>query len=247
MIAALPMYDRPETAAANDRLWQGIRASLGYGPETLTRDGDLWDIWQSPDLLLAQTCGYPFRARLHPHVQLIGTPVLALPDCPPGQYCSAIVIRADDPRKAPQDFAKARFAYNEALSQSGWAAPQNWAAARGFAFSNPIRTGAHRASAMAVTEGRADIAAIDALTWEILRTHDRFTDNLRVLARTDPTPALPYITARTRDPAPIFAALQSAIAGLSRADRATLGITGVIRLPASEYLNMPNPPPPPPN
>ena len=25
MIAALPMYDRPETAAANDRLWQAMR------------------------------------------------------------------------------------------------------------------------------------------------------------------------------------------------------------------------------
>jgi len=247
MIAALPMYDRPETAAANDRLWQGMRAGLGYGPETLTRDGDFWDIWQSPDLLIAQTCGYPFRARLHHQVQLVGTPVLALPDTPPGHYHSALVIRADDPREAPQDFATAPFAYNEALSQSGWAAPQNWAAARGFNFSNPLQTGAHRASAMAVSEGRADIAAIDALTWDILRAHDRFTDNLRVLARTDPTPALPYITAQANDPAPLFDALQTAIAGLSQDDRTTLGITGLIRLPATDYLAVPNPPPPPPN
>lgn len=247
MIAALPMYDRPETAAANDRLWQGMRAGLGRGPETLTRDGDLWNIWQSPDLLIAQTCGYPFRARLHPHVQLVGTPVLALPDCPPGHYCSAIVIRADDPRDTPEAFAAAPFAYNATLSQSGWAAPQTWAAARGFTFSNPVKTGAHRASAMAVSEGRADIAAIDALTWEILRKYDRFTDDLRVLARTDPTPALPYITAQANDPAPLFDALQTAIAGLSQPDRTTLGITGLTRLPASDYLAVPNPPPPPPN
>jgi len=247
MIAALPMYDRPETAAANDRLWQGVRAGLGYGPETLSRDGDLWSIWQSPDLLLAQTCGYPFRVRLHAHVQLVGTPVLALADCPPGQYCSAIVIRADDPRKSVEAFATARFAYNEALSQSGWAAPQNWAAARGFTFSNPLRTGAHRASAMAVSQGRADIAAIDALTWDILRSHDRFTDDLRVLTRTDPTPALPYITAQANDPAPLFDALQAAIAGLSQADRTTLGITGLLRLPATDYLAVPNSAPPPPD
>ena len=31
MIASLPMYDRPETAAANDRLWQGVRERLGQG------------------------------------------------------------------------------------------------------------------------------------------------------------------------------------------------------------------------
>lgn len=247
MIASLPMYDQPETAAANDRLWQAMRAGLGYGPETLSRDGDLWDIWQSPNLLIAQTCGYPFRARLHPHVQLVGTPVLALRGCPPGHYRSAIVVRADDPREAAQDFAKARFAYNEALSQSGWAAPQNWAAARGFVFSNPVHTGAHRASAQAVVEGRADIAAIDALTWAIICAHNSLTDSLRVLAHTDPTPALPYITAQANDPTPLFEALKTAINQLSKADRATLGITDITRLPASDYLAVPNPSPPPPN
>jgi len=247
MIAALPMYDRPETAAANDRLWQGMRSALGHGPARLTRGGDLWDIWQSPELLLAQTCGYPFRARLHPHVQLVGTPVLALSDTPPGHYHSALVVRADDPRDTPEAFATARFAYNEALSQSGWAAPQNWATARGFSFANAVKTGAHRASAMAVAEGRADIAAIDALSWDILCSHDRFTDDLRVLARTEPTPALPYITAQANAPAPLFDALQTAIAGLSQPDRATLGITGLIRLPATEYLAVPNPLSPPPN
>lgn len=43
MIAGFPMYDRPETAAAHDRLWSAIRARLGYGPARLTRayDDDL--------------------------------------------------------------------------------------------------------------------------------------------------------------------------------------------------------------
>ena len=62
MIASLPMYDRPETAAANDRLWQGVRTRLGEGPEHLVRAGDPWEHWQSPDLLLSQTCGLPFRS-----------------------------------------------------------------------------------------------------------------------------------------------------------------------------------------
>ncbi len=61
MIAALPMYDRAEVAQANDQLWAAIQSILGYGPVTLTRDMDVWDIWQSPDLLLAQTCGYAAR------------------------------------------------------------------------------------------------------------------------------------------------------------------------------------------
>ncbi len=247
MIASLPMYDRPETATANDRLWQAVRDHLGFGPERLKRDGDLWDHWHDRELLLSQTCGYPYRTRLHGRVTLVASPVLDLPDCPPGYYYSVLVARADDPRAVPQDYANARFAYNEALSQSGWAAPQTWAAARGFAFSDPLRTGAHRASALAVAEGRADIAALDALSWRIMQQHDAFVANLRVLDHTDPTPALPYITALDRDPATLRQALQTAIAGLCPKDRTTLGLTGLVGIPAQDYLTTPNPAPPPPN
>jgi ABC-type phosphate/phosphonate transport system substrate-binding protein len=245
MIASLPMYDRPETAAANDALWQGIRAALGQGPDKLTRDGDLWDHWLSPDLLLSQTCGYPYRARLHGQVTLVGSPVLDLPDCPPGHYYSVFVARADDPRAEPQEFATARLAYNDALSQSGWAAPQNWAAARGFAFTNPIRSGAHRASALAVAEGHADIAALDALSWHLMQAYDPFTAGLRVLTHTDPTPALPFITALGRDADALRAALESAILALPADLRATLGLKGVTFIPAAVYLAVPNPAPPP--
>ena len=52
MIAHLGMYDRPETAAANDRLWTAMRAHLGRGPDALTRDAEVWQVWQSPDLLI---------------------------------------------------------------------------------------------------------------------------------------------------------------------------------------------------
>ncbi|MFU8777068.1 MAG: phosphate/phosphite/phosphonate ABC transporter substrate-binding protein [Roseovarius sp.] len=245
MIASLPMYDRPETAAANDALWQGIRAVLGEGPETLTRDGDLWDHWLSPDLLLSQTCGYPYRARLHGRVTLVGSPVLDLPDCPPGLYHSVFVARADDPRTDPQEFATARLAYNDALSQSGWAAPQNWAAAREFAFTNPVHTGAHRASAMAVADGRADIAALDALSWHLMQAHDPFATGLRVLAHTDPTPALPYVTALGRDADALRAALEVAILALPASTRASLGVKGITSIPAAEYLALPDPAPPP--
>lgn len=247
MIASLPMYDRPETVAANDRLWAEIRATLEDGPDRLTRDCDLWAQWQSPDLLLSQTCGYPYRARLHGQVALVGTAVHDLPDCPPGYYYSVLVARADDSRALPQDYARARFAYNEALSQSGWAAPQTWAAQRGFAFSNPVRTGAHRASARAVAEGRADIAALDAVTWQIMCRHDTFAAGLRVLARTDPTPALPYITARHRDPAALRDALRHAVATLGAEDRAALCLAGLTVIPAQDYLATPNPAPPPSN
>ncbi len=244
MIASLPMYDRAETAHANDRLWQGIRAALGYGPTALTRHSDEAFAWLSPDLLLSQTCGYPYRTALHGKVKLVGTPDYGLHGCPPGYYCSAMVTRVDDPRKELQEFAEAPLAYNSANSQSGWAAPQNHAASLGFRFGNAHATGSHRASALAVAEGRADIAAIDALTWELLARYEGFAKDLHIVAHTAPTPTLPFITALKHDAKALHAAIAQAIAGLSPQDRDTLHLKGLVAIPAENYLCVPNPPAP---
>lgn len=244
------MYDFGQAEAANDRLWSAVRDGLIQrgiaAPDALTRgEGALWDSWTSPDLVLAQTCGYPFRARLFPSVQLVGTPDYGLPGCPPGHYNSVFVVRTDDPRRGLSEFADAAFAFNEDLSQSGWAAPQNHAAELGFYLRPSLRSGSHRSSARAVAEGRADIASIDAQTWTMLRREVLATNGLRELGRTaPPTPALPFITALGQDAIAIADALEAAIANLSAEDRAATGLTGLIRLPATAYLAVPSPPSP---
>lgn len=249
MIASLGMYDFGPAVAANDRLWALIRASLSdrgiTAPEALTRgEAAYWEAWQSPDLILSQTCGYPFRARLHGRVTYVGTPDFGVEGCAPGHYRSVFVARADDPRRTLADFDGAGLAYNEPLSQSGWAAPQMQAAKLGIRLFPAIRTGAHRLSAKAVAEGRADIAALDAVTHALMQGNDPEAASLRVIALTDPTPGLPYITAQVRDPAPIFDAVTEAIAALTTDDRAVLRLKGVVRLPVADYLAVPNPPPP---
>lgn len=240
------MYDRPETAAVNDRLWDAIRSRLTASddvPQALIRDGETWEHWLNPDLLLSQTCGYPYRARLHGHVTLVAAPVWDLP-CPPGHYFSVLVVRADDSRTDLADFAAARLAYNDALSQSGWAAPQNFARAHGFHFTDLYRSGSHRDSSRAVAEGRADIAALDAATWHLIRQFDPWADRLRVLARTPPTPALPFISSARHNAAELYAALSSAVAALAPEDKAVLGLRGVTALTPAAYLAVPNPPDP---
>lgn len=241
MIASLGMYDRPETAQANDRLWSAIRAILADGPKSLTRDRDLWDIWRDPDLLFAQTCGMPFRTQLHDITDLIGTPDYGLPGCPPGYYRSAIIVHADDPAQTLTEIAPRRLAYNEPLSQSGWAALANHAAPLGLSFGHKTQTGAHRASAEAVANGIADFAAIDALSWILINRYDRFASALRVLEWTAPTPALPYITARGRDVKSLFAAAQSAIQSLDQSDRDCLHLKGLVAIPTSDYRAVPTP------
>ena len=244
MIASLPMYDRPEAHSAHDRFWQAIRKNLGYGPEALTRDGTVWDHWASPELILSQTCGYPYRAHLHGKVTLIGAPDNRLEGCKPGEYCSVFIARKDDTRDEPIQFSGSVFAYNEPLSQSGWAAPAAYAKSRGFGFEILHRTGGHAASAEAVASGKADLAALDALTWRMVERSEKAAEELRVIAHTTPTPTLPYITALSQDPVPIREALRCAMSGLSDADRKLLSIYGLVETPAHQYLSVPNPTPP---
>jgi ABC-type phosphate/phosphonate transport system substrate-binding protein len=204
---------------------------------------DFWDIWQSSDLLLAQTCGLPYRSRLHDKVTLVGTPVYAIPDCPPGHYYSVIVAH----KSAPSDiaeFAKARLAYNEALSQSGWAAPTQHLAKLGLRPKALLETGAHVKSAQAVAEGRADIAGLDVVTWQLIERHDDFAKDLQVIARTEPTPVLPLITAQDRDPEPLFTAVEQAITTLDDGEKAALFLQAITRIPKADYLAQPIPTPP---
>ncbi|WGV17782.1 phosphate/phosphite/phosphonate ABC transporter substrate-binding protein [Fuscovulum ytuae] len=248
MIASLPMYDRPELRAETDRYWALIREELSArgiaAPEALRRgDAMLMPHWESADLILSQTCGFPYRARLHGRVDLVGTPDFGNEGCAPGYYRSILIARADDPRGDFAAFDGARIAFNDGLSQSGWAAPINHAAMHDIRLLPGVETGSHRASFLAVAEGRADLAAIDALTWSLISEFEDVS-GVKVIGATDPTPALPYITAKGRGAGAIFAAVAAAIARLAPEDRARLRLRGIVTIPAEAYLAVPIPPAP---
>ncbi|WP_348539114.1 PhnD/SsuA/transferrin family substrate-binding protein [Ruegeria sp. R8_1] len=242
MIAALGMYDLPSLRPANDRYWSLIRSALGYGPVELTRVAEPWDIWLNPDLLFAQTCGMPFRTRLYGHVQLVGTPDYGLSGCPPGHYRSVFVARARDSRGLA-DLSRGTFAYNEATSQSGWAGPLVHLERMGLCPLSGLETGSHAMSARAVAEGDADFAALDALTWLMLKEHTKLGTELRDVDATEPTPALPYVTSGTQDATAVAKAVRHAINALPPRDRNALHLLDLITIPAQDYLATPNPSP----
>lgn len=246
MIATLSMYDWPGQSAHWDAFWGHVRDALRDrgidAPEDLTRDGSLWDHWENPALILGQTCGMPYRQRLHGKVHLVGTLDHGLPDAPPGYYYSVLVARADTTGESV-DFKYKTLAYNGLDSESGWAAAQNYAARHGFRFTKKLHTGAHRDSARAVAEGRADIAAIDAETWRLVCAYlPDISSNLRIVAATSPTPGLPLITSRKNDPETVLSAVEAALAATETATLEALHIRGVVRIPAEDYLAVPTPP-----
>ena len=240
MIAMLGMYDRPEVSEANDTFWSLIRAQLRSGPGSLTRDMDFWEIWQSPNLLFAQTCGLPYRSSLHGKVQLVGTPDYGLIGCPAGYYHIVIIARQNS-SAGLSNLAPLTLAYNEKLSQSGWAAFWGHVPKR-TTLKSQVQSGGHVNSAKLVASGKADIACIDGLTWELIKKFDDFAGELRVVDYTTPTPGLPYITSTSQNAETIRDAVREAINELDKDQRDLLHIKALIDIPAEDYLAIPLPP-----
>lgn len=246
MIANLMMYSRPELVDAHEVYWDHIREQLNSAgidsPVALSQDAEEFSVWNHPQLVLSQTCGMPYRLFLHGKVNLVGTPDFALEGCPPGYYNSAIITHKDDSGLPLASFEQKPFAYNQDISQSGYAAMINHTGDRGITLKQPVQTNSHLESARAVAEKRAAIASIDAMTWRLIQRYEPFAAQLSVLEWTRPTPGLPYITSITLDPAIIFTAVKSAIAELPTDTRQTLGIADLTSIPEQDYLSVPNPP-----
>ena len=238
------MYARPELSQAHQDLWSNIRNELSSLPldlpTELDQDKEGLDAWRDPRMIFSQTCGRPLKLALSNEVTLIGTPDYDLPDCRAGFYYSHVVTRSADPRNELSDFSQSKLAINAYLSQSGWAAMDALSQRCGFQFNNIVETGAHRNSAMAVAEGRADIAAIDALTWRYLETYEDISA-LKVIARTTPTPGLPYITNKSQSGSLWFDAVSKAIEKLNEASRSSLGIKALVSISLSDYMNLHEP------
>ena len=247
MIAAFPMYDRPQTRAGYDGLWalvrDGLRARGLTAPDALDHATDYMAGWGRPDLVLGHICNLPYRARFRDSVTLIGASDYGLPGLAAGHYTSVWIVRADDPAQAPEDCAGYRFALSDPLSHSGWGAAVADAAGRGLTLRPHLTTGAHRASMAALAEGRADLATIDAVTWRMAERWEPVAQRLRVIGTTGASPGISFITRKGEDPAPYFDAITEAIAGLDAGARQATGLCGIVRLPLQDY-DLPLPPNP---
>jgi ABC-type phosphate/phosphonate transport system substrate-binding protein len=201
------MYDLVELADVTDAFWGGMASRLVErgvpAPPRLTRDFDTPEqSWNDPQLLFSQTCGYPLMTMLRGDVSLLATPAYKAPGCEGPFHRSAVVVRLSDKATSLADLRGGRCAINQATSNTGMnlLRVEVSQVSRGKPyFDEVVRTGSHAASIAAVSEGRADVAAIDAVTLELLRRYrSRLTKAVRVLFWTVRAPGLPFITGRRR-------------------------------------------------
>jgi ABC-type phosphate/phosphonate transport system substrate-binding protein len=246
--ASLPMYDLPELRWATDAWWAGLRRALvrhGFpdAPERLDREEAPAALWHDPSLLLSQCCGRDLVTHLAGTVRPVAIPSYAAPGCAPGLYRSWIVVRRAERRAALAEFAGATAAINGAGSHSGWVALGHALRAAGMperCLARGVPTGSHPASLAAVAEGVADLAAIDCVSYALLaRTEPGLVEAVRVLAGSEPAPALPYVTATSRpaeERGRLYAALVEAAADPAlAAARAALLLEGLVAVPADAY------------
>lgn len=195
----------------------GIRSADGdviaADPATLDLDGfDLAVLWRHPDLLISNTCWGPMELGLEKHVHVVGQSDYDGIEGGAGVlYSSAIIARKGEGVEAqvpsppgiaqlPLEFFERKvLAFNEQKSMSGYLSIKRDLETLGQSldlFGRHVETGAHRASVLAVAEGRADVAAIDCQSWLLAKRYEPAAQNLHVIGWTAQRKGLPFIRAK---------------------------------------------------
>jgi ABC-type phosphate/phosphonate transport system substrate-binding protein len=242
-LAALPMYDLAELRATTDTWWRGLaRAFRRQGvpdvPERLVRRARDARLWRDSSLLFAQICGYPLTHEYAGLLAPIVTPCYRANGCAGAEYASLVVVRNDDPARGLEDLRGRSAAINSPRSHSGWSALRAMAAPLakgGRFFERVVATGSHAASLAAVSSGKADVAAIDAVTHALLARHrPSSTSAIRILDRSPRAPGLPYVT-RADAPPDLLARLREGVAE-ALADPALAGCREALLIGGAESL-----------
>jgi ABC-type phosphate/phosphonate transport system substrate-binding protein len=195
LLVDFPWYDAPFLKSTHDRLWSELRSRLQGRvvdvPERRHSDIRHDDLLKSDQLLLTQTCGFYLATNTPKFLNIVGTPVFDLPECPPGFYFSYFVAA-----KTSLD-GDLRLAVNDLRSWSGchtllqFCERENLKADR----SSSVVTGGHHQSIEKILSNECDLAAIDAVTWHLYLENDpQFLSDLEILGRSGILPAPPYVT-----------------------------------------------------
>jgi ABC-type phosphate/phosphonate transport system substrate-binding protein len=236
MIASLGMYPFGHLRDDYDRLWAAVCANLGEAPEVLSHDLELHQVWEHHELLVGQTCGWPLVTTL-PDLLVIGAFDPAVPFATNGRYRSVAIaskpLGIDHWRAEPGT----RVAINSFDSLSGWVSLCDvWDGVP----TSVLEAGAHIDSMRAVAEGRADVASIDAVSFEFIAdTMPMLAGRVHIVGHGPSVPSLPLVMApaHAHRLTEVRAAFADAVADPALAAVcARLRIGGFVSFDRSDYL-----------
>jgi ABC-type phosphate/phosphonate transport system substrate-binding protein len=198
---ALPMYNvSPRVQREYEALLACLLVDAGLQEEAeLLVAPELNGFWRSPEMLVGQTCGYPYMTALRGVVTLLATPCFDFPGCDGSNYASAIIVRADADIRVLADARGLTAAANDLHSNSGMNVLRHAVAplAHDGRFFGAVKwSGSHAASLRMVRDGEADIAAIDCATYGYLKQElPDSVSGVRILQYTASSPGLPLVVA----------------------------------------------------
>ncbi len=240
------MYDWPEVSKFWDGFWTQIAERLSEkgmdAPMALDRSGDHCADWENPDLLLGQTCGWPYMTRLRGKVVPFARFDFGF-DGKQGDYHSTI-IGTNSRRDFHEIFAdpQAKIAVNSFDSQSGF---RSLSSLLQVSLEIPadrfLVTGSHRGSVQAVAGGAAQMAAIDAVSWRLAQHFEPAAGKVVVLGRTGDAPGLPLITSLNRNHLTSTLLLEIASSLPSQTPFGVVGITGIVAAKDADYTVLRDP------
>jgi ABC-type phosphate/phosphonate transport system substrate-binding protein len=237
MLASLAMYPFEPLRGSFNSLWTAVRSHLGWGPAALEWGVMTPDVWQHPDLLLAQTCGWPLVTRLRDDFVVVGAFDFDVPGAADGRYRSVLVSR----HHASLDGLRARpgvvAAMNAPDSLSGWISLQ---AAWGSEPEAVVETGGHIGSIRSLAAGTTDVASIDAVSWALISSIEpELVRGLFVVGSGPLVPCLPVVVPLryASRVAELRAAFSAAVADPSASEAcAELHIRGFVPFDLENYL-----------
>ena len=188
-IASLAMYPFVAIRPDQERLWNAVRARLSFEAPDLDWTIEHDEACRRDDLLIGQTCGWPLITDLASRVRVVGTFDCDVDGAADGTYYSLLVSGDPEPLIEILHRPGLKVAANSSDSLSGWVSLYSVAVSHGVRLDAVEWTGSHASSVEAVRVGRADLAAIDSVSWTHLDT-----TGLSVVGRGPRIPCLPLVT-----------------------------------------------------
>jgi ABC-type phosphate/phosphonate transport system substrate-binding protein len=183
-----------------EQAWQTLFAALEVDGERLhARVVFAADeaLLRDPRLIFGHTCGYPLMTRLQDALTPFCVPVFDVPGTDGKRYRSYFVVPAGSAIDSLQQCRGTTVAINGADSNSGMNVLRHALArcgARPGFFSAVLVSGGHLHSLRAVAENRAQLAAIDCVSLQLIGDlHPELRAGVRIIGDSDRTCGLPLV------------------------------------------------------
>jgi hypothetical protein len=215
-----------------DAVWREARSLLtAQGieplPAALSHDIPYPELYAFKELTLSQCCGLDLFRPHTSNIVPIAAPDMTALDVPKGYYFSHIVTGKSPNMDSP------RVVINNRSSHSGHTTIRVWLTAHGYGEVPVFESGSHAQSLDALREGRADLAAIDALSWLHLDS-----TGIAIIDKSDPALAPPFIVGN-QSTIPKEALIEALNTGFE-CFGTPVGIGGVLPVAMDDYVGMAN-------